>query len=138
MLLRGEEKIVERCYDEVDELRQRTKACRYKLVDWDPDMVLVEVYRRPPLSLTKELRNVADTEASTVLVLHTTSYEETRPYLEAFPAGKIAVFDERWLREVLYPYRSELEDELIVVSHSCLDSPTRRPSLPFLEELGRS
>jgi len=54
MLLRGEEKIVERCYDEVDELRQRAKACRYKLVDWDPDMVLVEVYRRPPLSLTKK------------------------------------------------------------------------------------
>ena len=91
MLLRGEEKIVERCYDEVDELRQRAKACRCKLVDWDPDMVLVEVYRRPPLWLTKELRNVAGREASIVLVLHTTSYEETRPYLEAFPADKIAV-----------------------------------------------
>ena len=66
-------------------------------------------------------------------MLHITSYEETRLYLEAFPADKIAVFDERWLREVLYPYRNELEDKLIVVSYPCLDSPARRPSLPFLE-----
>ena len=58
--MRGEEKIVERCYDEVDKLRQRVKACRHKLVDWDPDMVLVEVYRRLPLSLIEELRDVAD------------------------------------------------------------------------------
>jgi len=135
--LGGDEEIVERCYDEVDEPRQNAKACRRKLVDWDPDTVLVEVYQRLPLSLAEELRDVAARGASIVLVLHTTTYEETRPYLEAFPIDKIAVFDERWLREVLYPYRNELEDKLVVASYPCLDPPARRPNLPFLEKIDR-
>jgi len=75
--------------------------------------------------------------ASIVPVLHTTSHEETRLYLEAFPADKVAVFDERWLRKVLYPYRNEQEDKSIIISYPCLDSPTRRSSLPFLEESAR-
>ena len=132
--LGGDEKIVERCYDEVDEPKQKARACRHRLVDWDPDMVLVEVYHRLPLTLIEELRNVTAKGASIVLVLHTTTYEETRPYLEAFPMDKIAVFDKRWLREILYPYRNELEDKLVVVPYPCLDPPAKRPNLPFLEE----
>jgi len=132
--LRDKEEFVERCYDEVDEPKQKARACRHRVVEWNPDMVLVEVYHRLPLSLAEELRDAAGRGASIALVLHTTSYEETRPYLEAFPVDKVAVFDERWLREVLYPYRNELEDRLVIASYPCLDPPAERPSLPFLRE----
>ncbi len=127
-----DESFVYRCYDETEDPSDPSaRGCRGLIAGWDPDVVIVEGYSRlPARSIGRELWEAWRRGSRIVYVLHYFSHDEAAEQLRYLPPGAIAVFDRRWLREVLYPYRNEVQDYTEVIPYPCSDPVKVEPYRP--------
>jgi glycosyltransferase involved in cell wall biosynthesis len=129
ILLGRDEDYVIRCYDEtVDPSSVSARGCRGLISGWDPDIIIVECYNRlPSRSIGEELLHAWSSGARIVYVIHYFNYDEAAEHIRYLPPGAVAVFDDRLLREVLYPYRNAIEAYTKVIGYPCAEPVETEP-----------
>ncbi len=132
ILLGRDEDYVIRCYDETDNPSNASaRGCQGLISGWNPDIIIVEGYSRlPSRSIGEELLRAWSSGSRIVYVIHYFNYDEAAEHIRYLPPGAVAVFDERWLREVLYPYRNVIEAYTNVIGYPCAEPVEAQPYRP--------
>ncbi len=118
----SDEDYVERVYDEGEDPSKGVFRGE-SLLEYDPDIIIVEAYYRLPMNSLRSVLVKAKSKGSRiVLVLHEGVAERAWRLLLA-PFDKLVVFDHRWIREVLYPVRDLVCGKVEVIPYPCAEPP---------------
>ncbi len=92
------------------------------LLEWEPDLVVVEGYRGLPTAQMRDtLKRLHERGSTIILVLHAGDADEAFSLLQ-LPLDYVVVFDHRWVREVLFPYRDQVCGRVRIVPYPCMES----------------
>jgi len=132
VLERGDEPWVTRCYEECG----TNPNCRVDLggvASRDFDVLLIEVYRRLPLTYLKQLVSVARRKAKVVAVLHEGSKEVVETVVST-GFNAVVVFDGRYVNEVLASHLHKLKGRLAIIPYPCMRTLEVEPKRPPFAE----
>ncbi len=101
----------------------------------DLDAVIIEGYSRLPVkALGDQVSAARRRGAATLMILHEGEPAHAARLLKHVPVDHVAVFDERWISEILYPLRDVFEARIHVVPYPCMEPLTRQPYRPEFAE----
>jgi len=123
-----DEENVERCYVEA------TDTGFYCSLH-DIDALIIEGYARLPAHALGEQVAAARRRGSpTIMILHEGEPAPAARLLKNIPVDHVAVFDDRWISEILYPLRDSFEADVHIIPYPCMKPLTDKPYRPGFAE----
>jgi glycosyltransferase involved in cell wall biosynthesis len=123
-IIREDEDFVIRCYKELDPITMDGGWLNKEVIlSEDPDLLIVESYASLPYKWVGNLIEMYKNRA--IVVIHEGCRDQIGYNLRIF--DKVVVFDERYIREVVYDYQDRVE----IIPYPC--NPVRRSKRRFAE-----